>query len=62
MQYILGSRVERSGLGIPESSISAARGNGTSVVILRELVASLIYGMNLNYMGHWAYVRKSSVG
>ena len=49
-----------SGLGIPDSQISAESAYNTSKTASRELVDSLLGGSVLNYVGHRECIRKAS--
>ena len=57
---ILGHGVKHGSLGIPDPRLSAESAYNTSKADSRELVDSLLGGSVLNYVGHKAYIRKSS--
>ena len=57
---ILGHSVKHGGLCVPEPWLSAESANNTSKTAMGELVDYLLQGSALNYVGHRAYVRRSS--
>ena len=56
---ILGHSVKHGGLGIPDPRLSEDSAYNTSKAASGELVDSLLGGSALNYVSHWACVRKS---
>ena len=60
-QNILGHIIKFGGLGIPDPQLSAESAYNTSKAASGELVESLLGGSALNYIGHRAYIRKSSL-
>ena len=59
---ILGHRIYRDGLGIPDLRLSAESAYITSKAASRKLVGSILGGNALNYVGHRACVRRASLG
>ena len=58
---ILGHSVKHGGLGILEPRLSADSAYNTSKASSGELIESLLGGSALNYVGHRACVRRSSL-
>ena len=58
---ILGHSVKHGGLGILDPQLSAESAYHTSKAARVELVDSLLGGSALNYVGHGAYVRWTSL-
>ena len=60
-RQILGHSVKYDRLGIPDPRLSEKSAYNTSPVDSKELVDSILGGSDLNYVGHRACIRRSSM-